>query len=115
VALKRFVDDFSVLAVEACLIAKLHTVFGPVDILEMDDAMVLALASESEDAMAQRSRSEEKLHVLENGLKALRDMQGYESGSADVYEGILHVLCSKRCTNHADRVIKQHRLGIRCR
>lgn len=73
------------LAVEACLVEKLSTLFCPLDILEMDDAIVLTLAGESEQIMAQRFRSEEKLQVLENGLKAFRSMQGFEPNSSGVY------------------------------
>jgi GTP-binding protein EngB required for normal cell division len=77
VALKKVIDDFSVLAVEACLIQKLPTLFCPEDVLDIDDATVTALATEDEEAAAERAQCNEKLKVLEQGLKVLQGVQGY--------------------------------------
>ncbi|KAI8931074.1 hypothetical protein NX059_012085 [Plenodomus lindquistii] len=83
VALKRFIDDFSVLAIEACLVAKLPTLFSPTDVLEMSEAVVAALASEDEETSARRTQCNEKLTVLENGLQALQSVRGYPLDHAD--------------------------------
>jgi hypothetical protein len=64
-----------VLAVEACLIEKLPTLFCPEDVLDVDDAMVALLAAEDEETSAERERYSEKLRVLENGLRELRTVQ----------------------------------------
>ncbi|KAF2676183.1 interferon-induced GTP-binding protein Mx [Lentithecium fluviatile CBS 122367] len=80
VALKKVIDDFSVLAVEACLIQKLPTLFCPEDVLDINDATVAALASEDEEASAERAQCNEKLKVLEDGLKVLQDVQEYSLG-----------------------------------
>lgn len=77
VALKKIIDDFAVLAVEACLIQKLDTLFSPTDVLDIDEATVTALTSEDEESAAERARCNEKLKVLEEGLKALQGMQEY--------------------------------------
>ena len=75
--MKKVIDDFSVLAVEACLIQKLPTLFCPEDVLDIDDAMVAALAAEDQEASAERAQCNEKLKVLEDGLKVLQGIQGY--------------------------------------
>ncbi|KAH9878049.1 hypothetical protein J1614_003266 [Plenodomus biglobosus] len=91
VALKRFVHDFSVLAVETCLVEQLPTLFTPVDVLDMDKAVVESLASESEDSSTQRSRLKEKLQVLENGLQALQGVQEYAAGRTGTF-GKFHLI-----------------------
>lgn len=65
------------LAVEACLIAKLPTLLSPEDVLDMDDDAVTALAAEDEESSAERSRCNEKLQVLENGLSELKSVREY--------------------------------------
>ena len=75
VALKRIVDDFSVLAVEACLIQKLPILFSPTNVIGFDDAAVTALAKEDDASAAERVVTQEKLNVLENGLRALKSVR----------------------------------------
>jgi hypothetical protein len=75
VALKKIIDDFSVLAVEACLIQRLPTLFSPADIIELDDIAVAILASEDEESSAERARCDEKLKILLDGLNALQSVQ----------------------------------------
>jgi hypothetical protein len=77
VALKTFVDNFSVLAIENCLIQKLPSLFCPADIIDIDDRTVAALASEDEGSAEERSRCTEKLKVLEDGLRAHQSVQAY--------------------------------------
>lgn len=65
------------LAVEACLIEKLPSLFCPADILDIDDETVAALAAEDEESSIERARCNEKLNVLENGLRELKSVQEY--------------------------------------
>ncbi|KAI1873853.1 uncharacterized protein JN550_003122 [Neoarthrinium moseri] len=71
VALKKFIDDFSVDAVEMCLIKKLPGVFSLEVVSRLDDADILRLASESDSAIEQREELLEKKKVLESALEAL--------------------------------------------
>ncbi|KAI1855351.1 hypothetical protein JX266_000216 [Neoarthrinium moseri] len=71
VALKKFIDDFSVDAVEMCLMKKLPGVFSLEVVSRLDDADILRLASESDSAIEQREELLEKKKVLESALKAL--------------------------------------------
>lgn len=76
-ALKKIIDDFSVLAVEACLIQRLPTLFSPADVIEIDDTTVAILASEDEESSAERALCNEKLKILKDGLNALQSAQEY--------------------------------------
>jgi hypothetical protein len=68
-----------VLAVEACIVEKLSTLFCPENILDMKDGMVAALAAENEESSVERERCMEKLKVLESGLRELKIVQEHPS------------------------------------
>jgi GTP-binding protein EngB required for normal cell division len=75
VAQKRLIDDFAVLAIEARFIQELPSLFSPADVIDIDDATVAALASESEQSSRERTQFSEKLKILEDGLRALQAVQ----------------------------------------
>ncbi|KAH7408803.1 P-loop containing nucleoside triphosphate hydrolase protein [Phaeosphaeria sp. MPI-PUGE-AT-0046c] len=79
VALKNFIDDFSVLAIEACIVESLSTLFRPEDVLDFDDAMVATLAAEDEESWTERERCVQKLKILESGLSQLKRVQEHPS------------------------------------
>ncbi|PVH98723.1 dynamin family protein [Periconia macrospinosa] len=83
VALKKVIDDISVLAVEACLMIPLPTLFAPEMVLDIGEEEVAAIAAEEEHSAEERARSTEKLRVLENGLRELKTMQEYSSALTD--------------------------------
>ncbi|KAI4654177.1 uncharacterized protein J4E78_007222 [Alternaria triticimaculans] len=89
VALKRLIDDFAVLAVEACFIQELPTLFSPADVIDLDDTSVTALASESEEAAGERKRWTAKLKVLEGGLRALQGVQDISLAQQDPGNALL--------------------------
>lgn len=67
------------LAIEACIIESLPTLFPPEDILDIDDAMVATLAAEDEDSSRERERCRNKLKILEDGLRELKRVQEHPS------------------------------------
>jgi hypothetical protein len=75
--MKKVIDDFSVLAVEARLVQELPSLFSPADVIDIDDAIVVALASESDESSTERMLCNEKLKVLEDGLGALQNVQEF--------------------------------------
>lgn len=91
VALKKVIDDISVLAIEARLINQLPTLFSPESVLDIDDVTVTAVAAEDEDSSAERARCIEKRKILEAGLNELKSVQEYRS----VYiEGTIYIAFS---------------------
>ncbi|KAK7214780.1 hypothetical protein V2G26_002783 [Clonostachys chloroleuca] len=71
VALKKFVDDVSVLAIEQCLIQKLPSIFSSDVICDLTDEQVGMLAGESADMSIERSHMTEKRKLLQEGLTQL--------------------------------------------
>ncbi|KAK6853199.1 hypothetical protein PG995_010011 [Apiospora arundinis] len=71
VALKKFTDDVSVNAVEACLIQKLPNVLSPEVVWDLSDAQIDQLGSEDDSTIAERNEVTKKLGILEQGLQDL--------------------------------------------
>jgi hypothetical protein len=78
--MKSVVDNISVLAIEACLIKPLPTIFHPESVHGLDDNLVQRIAGESAESVAERIRLEERLDVLETGLGALSRLASYSGG-----------------------------------
>jgi GTP-binding protein EngB required for normal cell division len=74
VAVDRFIDDVSVLAIEVCLITKLSSLFRSGDVVEMSDEELYLLAGETQESGAKRKRLEVKQRVLEKGLQDLKSL-----------------------------------------
>lgn len=79
VALKKFIDDVSVLAVEFCLVKKLPSLFNPEKIFEMNDEEISRLAAEHDSTGAERIRYAEKREILLAGLNELRRLDKHRS------------------------------------
>ena len=76
--MKVVVDNFSVLAVEGCIISKLTDILSPEIIVGLDDALINAIAAETEDSRAERQRTTEKLQTLEEGRLILDRYNRYK-------------------------------------
>ncbi|RMZ66327.1 dynamin GTPase [Pyrenophora seminiperda CCB06] len=68
VALKRFVDDIAVEAVEKDIIAKLSDIVSPIRVTSLASDVVTDIAGESKESRAKRSQLEIQLGVLVQGL-----------------------------------------------
>ncbi|KAI1801212.1 P-loop containing nucleoside triphosphate hydrolase protein [Daldinia bambusicola] len=77
VAIKQVIDDFSKLAIEACLISKLPGLFTPEVVFELSDDTISRIAAESEETANERRFLTEKMSVLSNGMKELQRLSKY--------------------------------------
>ncbi|KAG5981785.1 hypothetical protein E4U55_002563 [Claviceps digitariae] len=71
VAMKKFIDDVSVLAVERCLINKLPNLFQAESVLDLTDEEIARMAGETAEAATERESCTEKLAILQAGRSAL--------------------------------------------
>ncbi|KAH7407648.1 P-loop containing nucleoside triphosphate hydrolase protein [Cadophora sp. MPI-SDFR-AT-0126] len=71
VALKKFIDDVSVNAVEACLVQNLPKVFCPDVAWELSDEQVEYLGSEDETTVMERAALQKKKEILGKALSDL--------------------------------------------
>lgn len=76
--MKTMVDNFAVLGVEFCLLEGLTDAFAAASVLRLDDDLVQRIAAENEESVAERTRTEEKLRVLEDGLHTLNRYRRYK-------------------------------------
>jgi hypothetical protein len=76
--MKTMVDDFSVLAVEKCLMKRLPDLLSPKTVMTLDDATVTQIAAESEESKIERSGATDKLKVLESALVVLRSLERHK-------------------------------------
>ena len=72
VALKRFVDDIAVEAVEKDIIAKLSDIVSPIRVASLASDVVTDIAGESKESRAKRSQLETHLGVLVQGLETCK-------------------------------------------
>ncbi|KJK73725.1 hypothetical protein H634G_10994 [Metarhizium anisopliae BRIP 53293] len=83
-AMKKFIDDISVLAAEQCLISQLPSLFLSESILDFRDDELIRMANESDSASQERARCAEKLAVLEDGKSHLKRLESHRVLSPSV-------------------------------
>lgn len=84
VALKRIIDEVSDLAVERQLIHFLPSLFTPEMVYDLSDEDVTALASEDEQAAAERVRCSELLSALHASMVELKRLDGHRTAAYKV-------------------------------
>lgn len=75
VAVNRFIDDVSNLAIEDCLIRKLPELFRSGNVMAMSSENISQLAGETMESAKERKRLEEKCRTLKSGLQDLKSLQ----------------------------------------
>lgn len=68
-ALKAFVDNFSIQVVESLLIGDMWSTSPPSDVGQMSSKLISQIAAESTESQALRQQLDRKLHILERGLE----------------------------------------------
>lgn len=77
VALKNVIDNIGSLAVEACLIQKLPTLFMADTVYDLEDTTIHGLAGESNEVVEEREKAAQKLKLLQNCLHDLKRLDKY--------------------------------------
>ena len=90
-ALKTFVDDISILAVERFLLKKVPELLFPKTIVSLDDAQISSMAAETEDSRNDRTQTNRKLKVLTNAHLTLRNL--YRSSASGMFVNACNVQC----------------------
>ncbi|KAM5476771.1 hypothetical protein MauCBS54593_000041 [Microsporum audouinii] len=91
VALKRFIDDIAIEAVEGKLISLLGNILTPVAVFEMSDTVVTQIAGESEENKTERDQLNKQLDILTRGSATCKRFIGdgdFESKSG--HQGSSH-------------------------
>jgi hypothetical protein len=89
VARKTLVDIFSELAIEQCLLQKLPEMFTPEVVFALEPDEIESIAAESEESRIERSRTMEKLKVLEGTLKVLHSLNRHKSTGEEAFCTVL--------------------------
>ncbi|PVH90455.1 hypothetical protein DM02DRAFT_547744, partial [Periconia macrospinosa] len=81
VALKRFIDDITVEAIETDIIAHLDTLISPIDMAYLPTDVVTNIAGESDNSRVRREQLTHQLDVLVKGSEIcksfmLKKLQG---------------------------------------
>ncbi len=69
--MKVLVDNFSVLAVEKCVLSDLANCLSPERVMMLGDGLIGNIASETENSLNERRRTTEKLQTLNKGMLTL--------------------------------------------
>nr|OQO31372.1 hypothetical protein B0A51_03367 [Rachicladosporium sp. CCFEE 5018] len=88
VALKMLVDNVAGLGVESCLLEGLKSAFTAHTVMCLGDDVVQNIATELQESASERSRTQEKLRTLDNGLHILTryrrsKQEGWETSAVD--------------------------------
>ncbi|KAH8897687.1 hypothetical protein GQ53DRAFT_791525 [Thozetella sp. PMI_491] len=75
VAMNRFIDDVSVLAIEDCLIREISKIFKPSKVSNMSPEDISRLAGESTESSVERKHLKGKRDILNAGLRDLKGLQ----------------------------------------
>ncbi len=90
--MKVLVDNFSVLAVEKCMLSNLAEILSPDIVMKLSDDLVSAIAAESESSMLERQRTTEKLKTLQEGLVTLNRFNRLRSAGMSAHSGLVKYL-----------------------
>lgn len=75
-ALKRFIDDIAIEAIETKLIASLSKLFDPVTVFGMAPETVTRIAGETEEYRSMREHLNKKLDILNRGVETCKKFVG---------------------------------------
>lgn len=72
--MKTLIEDFSVLAVEKCLLQQLPDLFSPRALIMFEDSLTAKVAGEADESKIERTETIQKLRILQTSLSAFRGL-----------------------------------------
>ncbi|KAK0890676.1 hypothetical protein LTR91_022708 [Friedmanniomyces endolithicus] len=85
VAMKTLVDNIAVLGIESCLLEGLKDAFTAQTVMGLKDDMVQKIAAEDQDSVTERTRTQEKVRILEDGLRTLNRYRRSKHQDSEMY------------------------------
>lgn len=74
--MKTFVDNVSIQAVEALVLAHLPELFSPTSVAQTQETLIEKIASESQESQEIRASLTRKMGILENGMETCKRYMG---------------------------------------
>jgi hypothetical protein len=102
VALKTLVDNIAVLSIESCLLGALKEAFTARMVMNLDDDTVQKIAAENQESVTERKRTQEKLRILETGLRTLKRYRRSQHQSIKLPLGRLGAEPLRQLTGNTD-------------
>lgn len=96
------VDNIAVLGIESCLLEGLEDAFTAQTVMGLEDDLVQKIAAENQDSVTERTRTQEKLRILEDGLHTLNRYRRSKHQGIELPSGLDETGTSRQLTNTID-------------
>lgn len=107
VALKQFVDDYAIFAVERDLLSKLELIFTPTIVLGLEDELLQEIAGETEESKLERTQAMQKLAALERALDMLKRLDhGERKSMYQPFDVLLEEVQQLTLSNRAEESLR---------
>ena len=114
VARKKFVDDFSNLAIEKCLLEPLPAIFTSQTVNLLEDSIVADIAAEDEISRHERILLEEKVKILQTSLQRLHALDRHHL-TRNTVQALLRLSETDQCNSFGENEKRIPRTAnVRC-
>ncbi len=100
--MKMLVDNIAVLGIESCLLEGLKDAFTAQTVMRLEDDLVQKIAAENQDSVTERTRTQEKLRILEDGLHTLNRYRRSKHQGIEWPSGPSETGTTRQLTNTTD-------------
>jgi len=96
------VDNIAVPGIESCLLEGLKDAFTAQTVMGLEDGLVQKIAAENQDSVTERTRTQEKLRILEDGLHTLNRYRRSKHQGIAIPSGLSEIGTIRQLTNSTD-------------
>ncbi|KAK0954529.1 hypothetical protein LTR91_022650 [Friedmanniomyces endolithicus] len=107
VAMKMLVDNIAVLGIESCLLEGLKDALTAQTVMGLEEGTVQKIAAENQDSVTERTRTQEKLQILEDGLHTLNRYRRSKHQGIELPSGLSEFGTTEQLTNSVDSEMNQ--------